>query len=114
MEKSNENKINYLNKNIGTNKAKKKEDKINIVFNLIKKDIHSFISKSTKKGFSFNIKLNEKTKKIKLFITLLNNSDTNNRIEDIDFLILVNEEYPEKAPMVFSMSCVKLIFIINI
>ena len=83
------------------------EDKLSNNLNLIKKDLHNFISKSIKRGFKFNIKLNEKKKRIKLFITLINNSDTNKRNEDIDFLIEANEDYPEKPPMVFCLSCVK-------
>ena len=93
------NKNDILEKNI--------EDKLSIKLNLIKKELHYFISKSIKRGYKFNIKLNEKKKRIKLFITLINNSDTNKRNEDIDFLIEANEEYPEKPPMVFCLSCVK-------
>ena len=89
-------------------------DKLSSVLNMIKKDLHNFISKSDRKGYNLNIKLNEKKKRVKLFITLINNSDTNNRNEDIAFLIEANEEYPTNPPMVFCLSCVKLIFIINI
>ena len=89
-----------------------KEDKLLQAYNLIKLDIKDFKSKTTKKGFYFNIKLNEKTKKIKLFITLINNSDTNIRNEEIIFLIVASDEYPDKPPKVFCLSSVK--FIINI
>jgi hypothetical protein len=87
---------------------KKEDDKLSLALNLIKNDIHNFIYNTNKKGFVFKIKVNEKTKKIKIFVTLLNNSDINKRYEDIDFLIVTNEEYPQKAPKVFSLSCVKL------
>ena len=83
------------------------EDKLSSNLNLIKKELHYFISTSTRRGYKFNIKLNEKKKRIKIFITLIRNSDTNNRNEDIDFLIEVNEEYPQKPPIVFCLSCVK-------
>ena len=93
---------------------KKTEDKLLIASNLIKQDIHSFIDKSEKRGFYFNVKINEKRRKIKIFVTLLNSSDTNVRNEDIEFLIEAGEEYPQKSPFVFCMSCVKFKFIINI
>jgi hypothetical protein len=105
MEKKNDIKNKIFDNNT---KIIKKEDKLSLVLNLIKQDIHNFIYKSNKKGFIFKIKVNEKAKKIKIFVTLLNSSDINKRYEDIDFLIVTNEEYPQKAPMVFSLSCVKL------
>lgn len=86
------------------------EDKLELTLNTIRKDIHNFISKSNKRGYKFNIKINDKKKKIKIFVTLENNSDTNNRNEDIDFLIEVNEGFPEEPPFVFCLSCVKLFF----
>ena len=97
--------INLPNSNII--KDKTMEDKFLLTLNIIKKDIYNFISKSIKNGFYFNIKLNEKNKKIKVFVTLINNSDTNYRNDDIDFLIETNEEYPKRPPMVFCLSCVR-------
>ena len=95
-------------------KDKTIEDKLLLTLNIIKKDIYNFISKYIKNGFYFNIKLNEKNKKIKVFVTLINNSDTNYRNDDIDFLIEINEEYPKRPPMVFCLSCVRSFFIIII
>lgn len=86
------------------------EDHLTLTLNAIKKDLLNFISKSDKNGYRINIKLNEKKKKIKLFITLLNNSDTNDRNEDIDFLIEMDENFPDNPPIVFGISCVKLYY----
>ena len=96
--------------NNDSNNNKIIEDRLTLTLNAIKKDLHNFISKSDKNGYRINIKLNEKKKKIKLFITLLNNSDTNDRNEDIDFLIEINENYPDNPPIVFGISCVKLYY----
>ena len=113
---SQNNLINSYNKYSNSNDILEKNgiDKLSSILNMIKKDLHNFISKSDRKGYNLNIKLNEKKKRVKLFITLINNSDTNNRNEDIDFLIEANEEYPLNPPLVFCLSCVKFIFIINI
>ena len=107
---------NFENSSNNSFKEKEKtiEDRLLLILNIIKQDIKDFIFKSIKKGFNFNFKLNEKKKKIKIFVSLINSSDTNNRNEDIDFLIETNEEYPEKAPMVFCLSCVSLILIFNV
>lgn len=96
--------------NNDSNNNKIIEDRLTLTLNAIKKDLHNFISKSDKIGYRINIKLNEKKKKIKLFITLLNNSDTNDRNEDIDFLIEINENFPDNPPIVFGISCVKLYY----
>ena len=96
--------------NNDSNNNKIIEDSLTLTLNAIKNDLHNFISKSDKNGYRINIKLNEKKKKIKLFITLLNNSDTNDRNEDIDFLIEINENYPDNPPIVFGISCVKLYY----
>ena len=110
QKKINEKAINYSyikNKDI---KEIPLDDKLSKALNLIKKDIFNFLSKSIAKGFILSIKINDKKKLIKLFITLIKNSDTNERNEDIDFLIEADREYPEKPPMVFCLSCVKSIF----
>ena len=89
-----------------SNTSKDNDIKLYLVLDLIKQDLYQFTKDTTKKGYSFNIKLNEKSKKIKLFITLTNNSDTNNRNDDIDFLIEIEEDYPKKAPLIFCLTIV--------
>ena len=86
---------------------KNKQDNLSLAYLQIKKELYYFLSSSVKKGFHFNLKLDEKNRKIRLFVTLLNDTDTNNTDSEIDFLILVDEEYPEKPPMVFCLSSVK-------
>lgn len=103
-------KENDIKQNYSNNNNDIIEDKLKFSLNTIRKDLHNFISKSNKKGYKLNIKINEKTQKIKLFITLVNNSDTNDRNEDIDFLIEMNENFPENPPHVFCISCVKLYY----
>jgi ubiquitin-protein ligase len=88
-------------------KNKNKQDNLSLAYLQIKKELYYFLSSSVKKGFHFNLKLDEKNRKIRLFVTLLNDTDTNNTDSEIDFLILVDEEYPEKPPMVFCLSSVK-------
>ena len=101
------NNINFLNSDKDKNKNKNKEDNLSLAYLQIKKELYYFLSNSVKKGFHFNLKLDEKNRKIRLFVTVLNDTDTNNTDSEIDFLILVNEEYPEKPPMVFCLSSVK-------
>lgn len=97
------NNINFLD----SDKNKNKQDNLSLAYLKIKKELFYFLSSSIKKGFHFNLKLDEKNRKIRLFVTLLNNTDANNKDSEIDFLILADEEYPEKPPMVFCLSSVK-------
>jgi ubiquitin-protein ligase len=99
------NNINFLSSD--KDKNKNKQDNLSLAYLQIKKELYYFLSSSVKKGFHFNLKLDEKNRKIRLFVTLLNDTDTNNTDSEIDFLILVDEEYPEKPPMVFCLSSVK-------
>ena len=101
------NNINFLSSDKDKNKNKNKQDNLSLAYLQIKKELYYFLSSSVKKGFHFNLKLDEKNRKIRLFVTLLNDTDTNNTDSEIDFLILVDEEYPEKPPMVFCLSSVK-------
>ena len=110
QKKINEKAINYSYINNKDIKEIPLDDKLSKALNLIKKDIFNFLSKSIAKGFILSIKINDKKELIKLFITLIKNSDTNERNEDIDFLIEADREYPEKPPRVFCLSCVKSIF----
>ena len=73
------------------NKNENKKDNLSLAYLQIKKELYYFLSSSVKKGFHFNLKLDEKNRKIRLFVTLLNDTDT----------------YPEKPPMVFCLSSVK-------
>ena len=86
---------------------KNKQDNLSLAYLQIKKELYYFLSSSVKKGFHFNLKLDEKNRKIRLFVTLPDDTDTNNKDSEIDFLILADEEYPEKPPMVFCLSSVK-------
>ena len=108
MKEKNEIKNDSIIKKNDANNIIEKEDKLSLALDSIKQDIHNFLYKSKDKGYHFSIKLNEKIRKIKIFVTLKNSTDVNLRPEDIDFLIVANEEYPKKAPNVFSLSCVKL------
>ena len=110
QKKINENTINYSYINNKDLNEISLDSKLSKVLDLIKKGITDFLSKSITKGFIFNIKINNRKKLIKLFVSLIKNSDTNERNEDIDFLIEADEEYPEKPPMVFCLSSVKSIF----
>ena len=101
------NNINFLSSDKDKNKNKNKQDNLSLAYLQIKKELYYFLSSSVKKGFHFNLKLDEKNRKIRLFVTLLNDTDTNNKDSEIDFLILADDEYPEKPPMVFCLSSVK-------
>ena len=84
-----------------------KIDNLTLIYDSLKEEIHQFLSENPKKGYYFNIKLCEKENKIKIFLTLLKKTEINSKKEDINLLILLEENYPEKAPKIFFISNVK-------
>ena len=89
---------------INNNEQKNTTNKLSLLNESIKKEIFLFKSEHSKEGYYFDIKLNEKQKKIKIFLTLLQNSEINIHNEDIDFIIVCGENYPEKEPKVFCIT----------
>ena len=57
-------------------------------------------------------KYDEKKRILKIFVTLLRETKINHREFNINFLIIVNEEYPNKAPLVFCLTDVNIIIYI--
>ena len=78
--------------------------KLSLLYEEIKKEIILFKSENPKRGYNFDIKLNEKEKKVKVFLTLLKKSEINSHNEDIEFIIICEELFPEKEPKVFCVS----------
>ena len=89
--------INEFNENTNS-------DKLLSLYEKIKKEILIFKSDNQNKGYYFDTKLNEKQRKVKIFLTLLKKSDINIHNEDINFIIICEENYPEKEPKVFCAS----------
>ena len=93
------------------------QDKISVLYESIKKEIISYKLSNSKRGYYFDIKLNEKVKVIKIFLTLLRKTEINHHEEDIDFLIICDENFPVKEPKVFCLTNVinnLLTFILSI
>lgn len=49
----------------------------------------------------------EKEKNLNIFVTLTRETKINYRKDNIDFLIIIDEQYPKKPPMVFCQTIVK-------
>ena len=81
-----------------------KMEKITLLYDSIQKEIYSFKTQHLNVGYLFDIKLNEKEKKVKIFLTLIKKSEINPHNEDIDFIIICEENYPVKEPKVFCIS----------
>ena len=80
------------------------QDKLSTLYESIKKEIISYKFSNSKRGYYFDIKLNEKTKEIKIFLTLTKKTEVNHHEEDIDFLIICDENFPVKEPKVFCLT----------
>ena len=80
------------------------QDKLLMLYESIKKEIISNKLSNSKRGYYFHIKLNEKTKEIKIFLTLTKKTEVNHHEEDIDFLIICEENFPVKEPKVFCLT----------
>ena len=59
--------------------------------------------------FYIYTRYNQKDRILKIFVTLLKNSKINYRENNINFLVIINEEYPNKAPFVFCFTNVNII-----
>lgn len=57
-----------------------------------------------KSDFYVYTKYSEKERILKIFVSLLKNTQINYREININFLIIINEEYPSKPPMVFCLT----------
>ena len=84
------------------------QDKLSTLYESIKKEIISYKLSNSERGYYFDIKLNEKTKEktkeIKIFLTLTKKTEINHHEEDIDFLIICEENFPVKEPKVFCLT----------
>jgi len=80
------------------------QDKLLVLYESIKKEIISYKLSNSERGYYFDIKLNEKTKEIKIFLTLTKKTEINHHEEDIDFLIICEENFPLKEPKVFCLT----------
>lgn len=54
--------------------------------------------------FYIHTKYNNKQRIFKIFVTLLRESKINSRDSNINFLLTINEKFPESPPMVFCLS----------
>ena len=86
------------------NQKDSNNNKLSLLYAKINNEILIFKSDYGEQGYYFDIKLNEKEKKVKIFLTLLKKSKINTHNEDIDFIIICEEYYPEKEPKVFCFS----------
>ena len=59
--------------------------------------------------FYIYTRYNQKDRILKIFVTILKNSKINYRENNINFLVIINEEYPNKAPFVFCLTNVNII-----
>ena len=87
-----------------------KIEKIVLLYDSIKKEIYTFKTNHQNVGYLFDTKLNEKDKKVKIFLTLLKKSEINPHNEDLDFIIVCEENYPTKEPKVFCITNVISIY----
>ena len=78
-------------------------EKISLLYDIIKKDVNSFKLKHSNAGYLFDIKFNEKDKKVKVFLTLLKKSETNPHNEDRAtrrwkiYWIIPNHSFPDRC-----------------
>ena len=90
------------------NKEKPKEE-VNLyqymlsTVSFIKKELSIEFPQETSDYFVFS-KYSKDNKILNIFVTLTKKTKINDRKNNIDFTIVINEEYPNKAPMVFCLS----------
>lgn len=69
----------------------------------IKEDLIMNFPQETSEFYVYT-KYSEKERFLKIFVTLLKGSKINYREMNINFLITINEEFPNKPPMVFCLT----------
>ena len=75
----------------------------------IKEDLIMNYPQETSDFYVYN-KYDEKTRILEIFVTLLKETKINYRDFNINFLLIVTEEYPNKAPLVFCFTDVIKIY----
>ena len=69
----------------------------------IKKELLLEFPQETSDYFVFS-KYSTNDRILNIFVTLTKKTKINSRKSDINFIIVINEEYPNKAPLVFCLS----------
>ena len=89
----------------GITKKEKKNNNINKMLYITKK-IKEDINAKFKNESNIHIydRFSKKSNLLKIFVILLNNTKYNKRDMDITFLIIIKEEYPNLAPLVFCLT----------
>ena len=89
----------------GITKKEKKNNNINKMLYITKK-IKEDINAKFKNESNIHIydRFSKKSNLLKIFVILLNNTKYNKRGMDISFLIIIKEEYPILAPLVFCLT----------
>ena len=77
----------------------------------IKEDLIMAFPQETSNFYVYT-KFSEKDRILKIFVSLLKNTQINYREMNINFLILITEEYPNNPPMVFCLTDVNNKYII--
>ena len=77
----------------------------------IKEDLIMNFPQETSEFYVYT-KYSEKDRILKIFVSLLKETKINYREMNINFLIILNEEFPNKPPMVFCFTDVNFIYII--
>ncbi len=98
-----EKEYNYINFNRESPKEEDNLDQYSSMISSIKKELTMEFPQETSDYFLFS-KYSKKDRILNIFITLTKKTKINDRKNNIDFTIVINEEYPNKAPMVFCLS----------
>ena len=72
----------------------------------IKEDLIMKFPQETSEYFVYT-KYLEKERNLNIFVTLTKETKINNRKDNINFLIVIDEQFPKKPPMVFCITDVK-------
>lgn len=79
---------------------------------IVEEDIKINLNLPQKNNLNYiiNEKYLKEKKLLKIFVSLPKDTELNPRDSDIDFLFLINKEFPSKPPMVFCLSDVRFKF----
>ena len=96
-----------MNKNkesSGKNQEKETDDVIPTSFSAIIEDLNKNFPQENTEIFIINTKYDENEKILNIFANLVRETKVNSRNLNINFLILIDEQYPKNPPKVFCLT----------
>ena len=84
------------------------EEFMQSIVDKIEKDLRDNFAGENNNDYYINIKYYDKDRILKVFASLLKLTESNYRSIDIDFVFLINDEFPKIPPLIYCLTSVNI------